>query len=66
MMTAGDNPPIAILLCTNKDHTLVMYALAGTDNALFVSKYQLELPNKAQMQQFIEQQVQERWDESKG
>ena len=29
-MTAGDNPPIGILLCTQKDHTLVEYALAGS------------------------------------
>jgi hypothetical protein len=40
----GDNPPIGILLCTEKDHALVQYALAAMDNALFVSKYQLQLP----------------------
>ena len=28
-------------ICTQKDHTLVEYALAGMDNQLFVSKYQL-------------------------
>ena len=45
-MCEGDNPPIGILLCTQRDHTLVEYALAGMDNSLFVSKYQLELPKK--------------------
>ncbi len=54
MMAAGDNPPVGILLCTEKKHTLVEYALAGMDNQLFVSKYQLELPTKEDVQKFIE------------
>ncbi len=57
MMTTGDNPPVGILLCTQKDHTLVEYALAGIDNGLFVSKYLLELPKKEEMQRFIEEQL---------
>ena len=52
--TSSDNPPIGILLCTQKDHALVEYALAGMDNALFVSKYQLELPSKEILRQQIE------------
>ena len=59
MMSEGDNPPIGILLCTQRDRTLVEYALAGTDNGLFVSKYQLELPKKEDMERFIEEQVRE-------
>jgi len=59
MMTEGDNPPVGILLCTQKDSTLVEYALAGMDNQLFVSKYQLELPKKEEMQRFIAQQIKE-------
>jgi predicted nuclease of restriction endonuclease-like (RecB) superfamily len=59
MMTAGDNPPIGILLCTRKDHALVEYALADLDNRLFVSKYQLELPSRDQIRQFIEDQLKE-------
>lgn len=57
MISGGDNPPIGILLCTQRDQTLVEYALAGMDNSLFVSKYQLELPKKEKMQRFIEEQV---------
>ena len=45
-MSEADNPPIGILLCTQKDHALVEYALAGMDNQLFVSKYQLYLPDR--------------------
>ena len=57
MMTEGDNPPVGILLCTQKDHALVEYALAGIDNGLFISKYLLELPKKEEMQRFIEEQL---------
>ncbi|MFO0793050.1 MAG: PDDEXK nuclease domain-containing protein [Candidatus Brocadiaceae bacterium] len=54
-----DNSPIGILLCTRKDHALVEYALAGLDNQLFVSKYQLELPKQEDMKRFIEEQIKE-------
>ncbi len=59
IMIEGDNPPIGILLCTDKNHALVEYALAGMDNNLFVSKYLLELPNKEEIQTFLEEQVKE-------
>jgi hypothetical protein len=59
MMTDGDSPPIGILLCTQHEHTLVEYALAGMDNDLFVSRYQLALPNAKEMQEFIERQAKE-------
>ena len=57
MMREDDNPPIGILLCTHKNHSLVEFALAGIDNQLFVSKYLLELPKKEEMQRFIEEQL---------
>lgn len=57
MMREDDNPPIGILLCTHKNHSLVEFALAGIDNQLFVSKYLLELPKKEEMQRFIEAQL---------
>ncbi len=56
-MSEGDNPPIGILLCTTKNHAMVEYALAGIDNRLFVSKYQLELPKKEEIRRFIEEQI---------
>jgi predicted nuclease of restriction endonuclease-like (RecB) superfamily len=59
MMSDGDNAPVGILLCAQRDHALVEYALAGMDNRLFVSKYQLELPKRKEMQQFIEEQIRE-------
>ncbi|MCP4353946.1 MAG: DUF1016 domain-containing protein [Desulfobacterales bacterium] len=59
MMTEGDNPPVGILLCTDKKHALVEYALAGMDENLFVSEYQLELPKEKDMQKFIEEKLRE-------
>ncbi len=53
MMTDGDNPPVGLLLCTQKDHALVEYATANMDNRLFVSRYQLELPRKEELEQFL-------------
>jgi predicted nuclease of restriction endonuclease-like (RecB) superfamily len=58
-MTAGDKPPIGILLCTQKNHEMVRYALAGMTNRLFVSRYQLRLPDAAAMEGFLRQALEE-------
>lgn len=59
MMTDGDNPPVGILLCNQKNQALVEYALAGLDNDLFVSKYLLELPSKEIIQRFLDETLKE-------
>ena len=43
---AGDNPPIGIILCTEKDSIATEYALGGLSNKIFASRYVLYLPNK--------------------
>ncbi|MFI4913333.1 MAG: YhcG family protein [Sedimentisphaeraceae bacterium JB056] len=45
-----DNPPIGIVLGAYKDHILVEYATDNISNQLFVSKYQLYMPDKEQLQ----------------
>lgn len=52
-MQPGDNPPIGILLCTRKGKKMVEYALGSMDNKLFVSTYQLQLPRREDLEQFI-------------
>jgi len=42
-----------------KCHALVEYALAGMANHLFVSRYQLELPQKKEIQRFLEDKMRE-------
>jgi len=59
MMSPGDNPPVGLLLCTQKDHALVEYALSAVDNRLFVSKYQLELPKVEELRRFLEEKQKE-------
>lgn len=39
-----DNPPVGILLVTDKNNALGEYATAGMDNRLFVSTYLVHLP----------------------
>lgn len=52
-MHEGDNPPVGILLCTRKGKKMVEYAIAGMDNNLFVSTYMLQLPDKATLEKFL-------------
>ncbi len=47
--TEGDNEPIGIVLGAYKDHILVEYATENITNQLFVSKYQLYLPEKERL-----------------
>ena len=50
---ADDNEPIGIILTTHKDEILVEYATGGITNQLFVSKYQLYLPDKATLAEAV-------------
>lgn len=49
----GDNEPIGIILSADKDEVLVEYATGGISNKIFVSKYQLYLPNKKQLEKQV-------------
>jgi predicted nuclease of restriction endonuclease-like (RecB) superfamily len=49
-----DNEPIGIVLGAYKDKVLVEYATEHIGNQLFVSKYQLYLPNKEQLAKELE------------
>ena len=44
--TEDDNEPFGIILGTEKDRLTVQYALEGISNQLFVSRYQLYLPDR--------------------
>lgn len=49
-----DNSPIGIVLARDKDELLVKYATYGTDTNLFVSKYELYLPNREELKQLVD------------
>lgn len=55
--TEGDNPPIGIVLAREKDELLVKYAMHNISSQLFVSRYQLYLPNEAELRRLIERQL---------
>ena len=44
-----DNPPIGIILCTDKDSVAAEYALGGLSNNIFASRYVLYMPDKEQL-----------------
>ena len=50
----GDNPSIGILLCSEKDETIVKYSVINDKNKLFASKYLLYLPKEEELKQLIE------------
>lgn len=53
VMQPDDNPPVGILLCTEKGDTLVKYATDGLDPNIFVQKYRIELPTEEEIKKFI-------------
>lgn len=60
---ADDNPPIGIILCTDKDSVTAEYALGGLSNNIFASRYVLYMPNKEQLIAQVEQ-VLRTWHEN--
>ena len=44
-----ENPTIGILLCADKNNTMVEYALPDNNSNILASKYQLYLPNKEEL-----------------
>jgi predicted nuclease of restriction endonuclease-like (RecB) superfamily len=52
-METGENPPIGILLCSEKNETHVEYALGGMSNRIFVSRYLPYVPTKEELEAFV-------------
>jgi hypothetical protein len=53
----GDNPPIGIILAKEKDEVMVQYAMYGNNSNLFVSKYQLYLPDVEELRKLLFQKI---------
>ena len=60
----GDNPPIGIILCTDKDNVSAEYALGGLSNNIFASTYTYVIPEKEKLIAQVEA-VLERWEDKK-
>ncbi|WP_422932154.1 PDDEXK nuclease domain-containing protein [Singulisphaera sp. PoT] len=49
-LTAPDeNPPIGIVLCTDKSEAVVRYALPEGNRQIFATRYKLHLPTEAEL-----------------
>ena len=52
-----ENPTIGILLCTNKNKTVVKYTLPKNNKSIFATEYKLSLPTKKELIDAIEEEV---------
>ncbi len=53
----GDNPSLGLILCTDKERTIVKYSLLSESRQIFASKYQLYLPTEKQLEEEIQLEV---------
>ncbi len=53
----NDNPTIGIILCADKDNTVVKYSILNDSENLFVSKYQMYLPTEEELKAEVERDV---------
>ena len=61
-----DNPPIGIILCTDKDSVAAEYALGGLSNNIFASRYVLYMPDKDQLVAQVEAVLKKWHDKNDG
>lgn len=50
----GDNPTIGIILCSERDETVVQFSVMKDSEQLFASKYQLYLPTREELKRLLE------------
>ena len=42
----GENPPVGLILCSEKDEALARYALEGLSNNVMAAEYRITLPDE--------------------
>jgi predicted nuclease of restriction endonuclease-like (RecB) superfamily len=52
----GDNPTIGIVLCSEKNDTMVKYSVLAENDRLFASKYMLYLPTEDELKKELERE----------
>ena len=53
----SDNPTIGLVLCTEKNNTMVQYTLGENAKQIFASKYQFHLPSEEELTREITREV---------
>jgi len=56
MRTKSDNPTIGIILCSEKNETIVKYSILKESKQLFASKYKLYLPTEKELAREVAEQ----------
>lgn len=59
IMQSDDNPPIGILMCTEVGQEMAEYTLMDIDEDVFISKYELQIPSKERMTEFLRKENKE-------
>ena len=57
LRSATDNPTIGIILCSEKNETIVKYSVLKESKQLFASKYKLYLPTEAEFKKEVEREL---------
>ncbi len=52
----GDNPTVGILLCEDKDQSVVRYSVLNESEQLFASRYKLVLPTEEQLREELDRE----------
>lgn len=55
-VTAGDNPTIGLILCTEKDEVVAKYSVLNDRRQIFASKYMLYLPTEEELRLELERE----------
>lgn len=50
----GDNPTVGIILCSDKDTSVVRYSVLHPNEQLFATKYRLILPTEEELRRELE------------
>lgn len=53
IMMPDDNPPVGILMCSEVGQEMAEYTLLDTNEDVFISKYELNIPSKERMTEFL-------------
>lgn len=52
----GENPPIGLILCTDKNEAVVRYTLSGSTQQIFASRYLTHLPSEDTLRRELEKE----------
>jgi len=52
----GDNPSVGIILCSQKDESVVRYSVLNGSEQLFASRYKLVLPSEEELRKELDRE----------